>query len=306
VITVRGPIVTAPTYAAEEGGRCPGAQATGRGDVGESIDGEAESGLASLGRTLRYLREKEGKSLGQLADESGYDKSYLSRMESGKRLSKMVVMEDLDRYYGSGDLLVQLWKVARHDAFKDKYKEFMRLEAAARAMDVFTLGVPGLLQTEDFAREVLSGPQATAESDEAVEEQVAARLGRQLLLRRDPVPHVRFIIDEYAFRRPSATAKTWDDELLRIEAVAMWPNVVLQVFPFAPGVHHLVEGSLTVLWQKDGSAVAYKEGNGGGELIEDPEEVLRQRLSYDRLRDLALSPSDSLTFIRDVLEEHRS
>ncbi|WLW58546.1 Scr1 family TA system antitoxin-like transcriptional regulator [Streptomyces sp. YU58] len=56
----------------------------------------------------------------------------------------------------------------------------------------------------------------------------------------------------------------------------------------------------------DGSAVVYKEGNGCSRLIEDPDEVLRQRSSYDRLRDLALSPSDSLAFIRDVLEEHRS
>lgn len=66
------------------------------------------------------------------------------------------------------------------------------------------------------------------------------------------------------------------------------------------------ECSLTLLWQKDGSGVAYEEGNDWGQLIEEPDGVLRHRLSYDRLRDLALSPSDSLTFVRDVLEEHRS
>ncbi|MFF6999479.1 helix-turn-helix domain-containing protein [Streptomyces sp. NPDC008313] len=270
------------------------------------VDEEGESGLAGLGRTLRYLRDKAGKSLGQLAEETAYDKSYLSRLESGKRLSKLAVMEDLDRYYGSGDLLVQLWKVARHDAFKDKYKEFMRLESTARVMHVWTLGVPGLLQTEEFAREVLSGGQATVERDEVIEEQVAARLGRQSLLRRHPVPNVRFIIDEYAFRRRSATEETWDEQLLRIEAVAMWPNVALQVLPFATRVHHLMEGSLTLLWDRDGTAVAYAEGNGGGELIDDPEEVLPHRLSYDRLRDTALSPLDSLAFIRGLLEEHRA
>ncbi|MET9559143.1 MULTISPECIES: helix-turn-helix domain-containing protein [Streptomyces] len=272
----------------------------------ERVDAQRESGLAGLGRTLRHLREKAGKSLGQLAQETAYDKSYLSRLEAGKRLSKMAVMEDLDRYYGSGDLLVQLWKVARHDAFKDKYKEFMKLEATARVMHLFTPSVPGLLQTEEFARGVLSGAKATVGNTEEVEEQVAARMGRQLLMCRDSELNVRFIIDEYAFRRPAATAKTWDDQLLRIEAVALWPNVVLQVLPFATGVHHLMDGSLTLLWQKDGSAVAYKEGNGGGELIDGAEEVLRHRLSYDRFRDLALPPSDSLTFIRGVLEDHRS
>ncbi|CAM5721635.1 hypothetical protein SALBM311S_10649 [Streptomyces alboniger] len=63
---------------------------------------------------------------------TGYDKSYLSWLESGERLSKVTVMEDLDGYYGCADLLVSLWKVARIDAFKDKYKEYMRLEATAR------------------------------------------------------------------------------------------------------------------------------------------------------------------------------
>ena len=273
----------------------------------EQLDAHVESGRAVLGRTLRFLREKEGKSLGQLADASGYDKSYLSRLESGQRLSKVTVMEDLDTYYGAGGLLVSLWRIARYDAFKDKYQAYMRLESTARVLWVYTPDVPGLLQTEEFAREVLSGPRTTQQDAEAVDEQVAARLGRQLLLGRSPVPSVRFIVDESGFRRPSARAETWKDQLAHIEAVAQWPNIVVQVLPFSAGVHHLMaKGSLTLLWQADGSAVAYTEGDSSGLLMEDPEDVLRHRLSYDRLRDLALPPSDSLTFIRDVLKELRS
>ncbi|MFF8674703.1 helix-turn-helix domain-containing protein [Streptomyces sp. NPDC015242] len=264
-----------------------------------------DSGRTVLASALRVLREKAGKSLGQLADETGYDKSYLSRLETGERLSKAAVMEDLDSYYGSGDLLVSLWRIARYDVFKDKYKEFMRLEATARIMHKYVPGVPGLLQTEDFAREVFSDAEAT--DAEAIEEQMAARLGRQLLLSRGPVPSVRFIIDELAFRRSSAGAETWVSQLQHIEAVAQWTNVVVQVLPFSVGVHELMgKGSLTLLWQKDGSCVAYTEGDSGGLLMDDPEDVMRHILSYDRLRDLALSPPDSLTFIRDVLEELRS
>jgi transcriptional regulator with XRE-family HTH domain len=189
--------------------------------VAEEVDGERESGRAVLGRTLKFLREKDGKSLGQLADETGYDKSYLSRLETGERLSKVTVMEDLDGYYGAGDLLVRHWKAARLDAFRDQYKEFMKLEATARVMWKFSLGVPGLLQTEDFAREVLSKAQTTADADEWVEEQVAARLGRQYLLRQEPQPDVRIILDEFAFRRPAVSAQTWHDQLLHLEAAAM-------------------------------------------------------------------------------------
>ncbi|WP_189324999.1 helix-turn-helix domain-containing protein [Streptomyces flaveus] len=274
--------------------------------MGEKVDAEPVSGRAMLGQTLKVLREKAGKSLGQLADETGYEKSYLSRLESGERLSKVTVMEDLDGYYGAGDLLVRHWHAARFDAFKDQYKEFMGLEATARVMQKFSPGIPGLLQTEDFARGVLSGAQTTAGGDEAIEEQVAARLGRQYLLRQKPEPDVRIIMDEFALRRPAADGETWRDQLLRLESAAMRPNLALQVLPFSAGAHHHMNGSLTLLWQQDGSAVAYKEGNGCSRLIEDLDEVLRHRLSYDRLRDLALSPSDSLALIRDVLEEHRS
>ncbi|MFD0315889.1 helix-turn-helix domain-containing protein [Streptomyces flavalbus] len=271
--------------------------------MGVAVDG----GRVALGRTLRFLREAAGKSLGQLAEETGYDKSYLSRLESGERLSKVRVMEDLDSYYGSGDLLVSHWKAARHDAFKAKYQDFMRLEETARIMHKYAPNVPGLLQTEEFAREVLSEPQTTPRDADAVEEQVAARLGRQLLLRKDPAPSVRFVVDELAFRRASASAEVWNGQLLQVEAVAQWPNVTVQVLPFAAGLHDLMgKGSLTLLWQRDGSAVAYTEGDSSGLLTDDPDDVLRHRLSYDRLRDLALSPSDSLSFIRDVLEEHRS
>lgn len=269
----------------------------------ELVDEERESGRAVLGRTLKYLREKAGKSLGQLAQETSYDKSYLHRLESGERLSKVTVMEDLDRYYGSGDLLVRHWKAARLDAFQDQYKRFMKLEATARVMQKFTLGVPGLLQTEDFAREVLSGARTTVDGDELVEERVVARLGRQHLLQQKPEADVRIVMDEFAFRRPAVRPKIWCDQLRRFEGVAMQPNVSLQVLPFSVGVHHHMTGSLTLLWQKDGSSVAYREGNGCSDLVEDPDGVLRLRLSYDRLRDLALSPTDSLAFIRRELEE---
>ncbi|WP_327710569.1 helix-turn-helix domain-containing protein [Streptomyces sp. NBC_00464] len=267
---------------------------------------DEESGRAALGRALRYLREKAGLSLGQLAEKTRYDKSYLYRLEVSQRLSKLAVMEDLDRFYDSGGLLVQLWKVARKEVFKDRYKEFMRLEPTARIMHLFTLGIPGLLQTEEVARKLLSGAQETHAEAELVEEQVIARMGRQQLLHRKPAPSVRIILDEYALRRPVPDPKAWDEQLTHLIDMGETASVVLQVLPFAAGAHHLMDGSLTLLWQDDTSTVAYTEGNGCAELIEDPAAVTRYRLSYDRLRDLALPPPESTAFIRGVLEEHRS
>jgi transcriptional regulator with XRE-family HTH domain len=276
--------------------------------VGEVVDGERGSDRAGLGQTLKSLREKAGKSLGQLADETGYDKSYLSRLESGQRLSKAAVMEDLDAYYGTGDQLVRLWRDARKDVIKDKYKGFMELEATARVMWMFQLRVPGLLQTEDYARAVLSGlsgAQATVGNGEEVEEQVALRMGRQELLHRDPAPSVRVILDEAALRRPAADAEVWRNQLSHLLAAANLPNIALQVLPFTAGVHDLMDSHLWLFWQRTGDAVAYVEGNGFGEVIDDPDKVLSFRLSYDLVRDAALTPGESTAFVKRLLEECR-
>ncbi|MFE9457635.1 helix-turn-helix domain-containing protein [Streptomyces californicus] len=266
---------------------------------------EAESGRAALGRALKFLREQSGLSLGQLAEKTRYDKSYLSRLESGKRLSKPAVMEDLDSFYTTGGLLIELWKVARREVFKDKYKEFMRLEFIARIMHKYAIGIPGLLQTEDVARVLLSGDQETEIEAESVEEQVIARLGRQQLLYRNPAPTVRIIMDEYGLRRQVGDAQVWEAQLEHLLEIAELPKVALQVLPFSAGAHHLMNGSLTLLWQEDGTGIAYMEGNQCSELLEDPTDITRARLSYDRARDLALPPSKSIAFIRGVLKEFR-
>ncbi|QFQ98422.1 helix-turn-helix domain-containing protein [Streptomyces phaeolivaceus] len=277
--------------------------------MGEVVDGARESGRVALGRTLQFLREKAGKTLTQLAAETSYDKSYLYRLEKGERLSKRAVMEDLDTYYGSGDLLVRLWRDARKEVIKDKYKAFMEWEATARVMWMFQLRVPGILQTEDYARTVLSGlsgAQTTADNSEEIEEQVAARMGRQELLYRRPAPSIRVILDEGAVRRAVPNAKVWADQLSRLVEAAKLPSVVLQVMPWSAGVHDLMDGHLWLFWQRTGDPVAYAEGTNIGELIEDPDKVMALRLSYDLVRDAALTPAESTAFIKRLLEECRS
>ncbi|MGW7022424.1 helix-turn-helix domain-containing protein [Streptomyces decoyicus] len=253
---------------------------------------------------LRRLRESSGRSLARLADEIKYDRTYLHRLETGERLSKLPVMEALDRTYGTGGLLVRLWGLARLDAFKDKYREFMKLEAKATIIHKYAVVVPGLLQTEDFARFVLSSA-PTAISPDEIEDNVAARIGRQELLRRTPPPAVRIILDEAVLRRPAPDHQIWHDQLTRIEAAAQAPTMTIQVLPLAAGVQGLTGGPLSLLWMADGSAVAYLEGNRSGELIEEPAEIERYRLSYDRLRDTALSPCNSSAFIQQLVEDSR-
>ncbi|MFI0153299.1 helix-turn-helix domain-containing protein [Streptomyces lydicus] len=253
---------------------------------------------------LRRLREASGRSLAQLAEETNYDRTYLHRLETGERLSKLPVMEALDAVYGTGELLVRLWRLARLDAFKSKYRLFMQYEAKATILHSYVISVPGLLQTEDFARVVLSSS-PTPIGPDALQEAVAARLGRQELLLRDRPPSIRIILDEAALRRPAPDPAVWHAQLVRIAEAAAMPNVTIQVLPFAAAVHSLMGGSLWLLWMADGSSVAYLEGNKSGELLDEPTDVERYRLSYDRLRDAALPPCDSRTFIERLVEDSK-
>ncbi|MGW4020891.1 helix-turn-helix domain-containing protein [Streptomyces sp. NPDC005009] len=266
---------------------------------------DEDSARGALGSTLRYLREKAGKSLSQLADDTNYDKSYLYRLEAAERISKRPVMEDLDTYYETGDLLVRLWKLARMEVFKDQYKAFMRLESTANVMHMYTPVIPGLLQTEGFARVLLS-LWPTQIDEEELEEQVVARIGRQELLHRKPRPTVRAIIDEAALRRAPADPKIWEDQLTHLVFSAGQPSITVQVLPFSVGVQPVPDGALSLLWQSDGSSVAYLEGSASGELLEEPDDFLKYRLAYDQIRDAALTPLESVTFIERILEEHRS
>lgn len=264
---------------------------------------EEDSARWVLACELRRLREASGRSLAQLAEETNYDRTYLHRLETGERLSKLPVMEALDRVYGTGGLLVRLWRLARLDAFKSKYREFMQYEAKAVIMHKYMMVIPGLLQTEDYARVVLSSAPSPLLGSDELDELVSARIGRQELLSRTPAPSIRIIFDESVLRRPTADLRIWHEQLARIASATDAPNITIQVLRFDAGVHDMMGGSMSLLWTADGSAVAYLEGNKSGGLVEEPEEVTKYRLSYDRLRDLALPPPDSAAFIQQLVED---
>jgi transcriptional regulator with XRE-family HTH domain len=271
----------------------------------EGSDLEQQDARETLSHALATLRKKAGKSLAQLAEDTGYERSYLNRLETGKRISKRPVMEDLDTYYETEGLLVRLWKSARNSVIADRYKLFMQYEEGAVIMHKYMQVMPGLLQTEDYARAVLSST-PTHLGPDWLEEQVALRVSRQELLRREPSPSMRVILDEYVLRRPTADPDTWIGQLTHLIDSAQRPSIVIQVLPLSAGVHDLMGGSLSLLWQEDGTGVAYLEGNKSGDLVEDTSEVAQYRLSYDQLRDSALSPSASLHFIRQIKEGEAS
>lgn len=264
-----------------------------------------QSPRAVLATELARLRAESHWSLRELADKVGWDHTHLHAMEQGKTLGGPELVEALDMVYGTTPLLMRLWELAKQGAvFREKYVRYMELEAEAVSVEHYAGAfLPGVFQTEAYARALLwSTPHRPGDVAE-LERQLEGRMGRKDMLYRDSAPHLRAILDEPVLRRPLLDPGEWQGQLLHLVEMAQLPHVSVEVLPFSVGLHDLLDGALTLLRRPDGSATAWLESSKSGELFENTEDVERLRLSYDALRGLALSPRESVAFIERVMED---
>jgi hypothetical protein len=190
------------------------------------------------------------------------------------------------------------------EAFPDWSRKFMEYsERAVGIREYAAHVVPGLLQTEAYARAVLKVGR-TLGSKEQLEERVGVRIGRQKRLGMPDRPELWVVLDEAVLRRPVGGKPVMHEQLARLLGTGPEPHITVQVLPFDQGEHEVMGGSLTVLGMPDGSEVAYTEGAHYGQLVEDPDEVRSLALTYDRLRAAALPPLMSLDMIRSVREDN--
>ncbi|OSP43680.1 transcriptional regulator [Streptomyces sp. 13-12-16] len=260
---------------------------------------------ALFGTRVRRLRTAAGLTQAELGARTHVVGTRITQIEraSGAKPT-LELARALDAALGAEDLLVELWPYVYREAFPDWSRKFM--EYAERAVDVREYAahvVPGLLQTEAYARAVLKVGRTLA-SEEQLEERVNARMGRQKRLGTPDRPELWVVLDEAVIRRPVGGWPVMCEQLEWLLGTAKEFHTTVQVLPFDQGEHEVMGGSLTVLTLSDGSEVAYAEGAHYGQLIEDPDEVRRFSLTYDRLRAAALPPLMSLDMIRSVREDN--
>lgn len=262
---------------------------------------------ALFGARVRRLRTAAGLTQAELGDRTHVVSTRITQIEraSGAKPT-LELARALDAALGADDLLVDLWPYVYREAFPDWSRKFMEYSARAVAVREYAAHVvPGLLQTEDYARAVLSVGR-TLGSKEQLEERVALRMGRQERLGTPDRPELWVVLDEAVLRRPVGGRAVMGEQLARLLGTTAEPHITVQVLPFDQGEHDALGGSLTVLTMPDGSESAYTEGAHYGQLIEDPDEVRSFALTYDRLRAAALPPLMSLDMIRSVMEgNHR-
>ncbi|WP_461037693.1 helix-turn-helix domain-containing protein [Streptomyces mayteni] len=192
------------------------------------------------------LREESGLSLRQLAEKVGFDHTQLGRVESGKSLGGPELIEALDTFYGATPHLMILWELAlAKGKYRDKYQRIIEIEAQAAVIERYVTGfIPGIFQTEAYARAVLFSTPHGPENVPELEEQLDVRLGRQQLLRRKPAPQIRVLLDEAVLRRPLHDPADWREQLAQLVELTAEPHIVIQAVPFAAGLHDLYGESL--------------------------------------------------------------
>lgn len=208
-----------------------------------------------LGKRLQDLRERAGLSFERAAEALDVTHATIRRMEKAEVGLKIPYVEKLLATYGvtSHDEVETFLALAREanrpgwwrhfrDVLPDWFSAFVSLESEASLIRGYQPHyVPGLLQTEGYARSVLRAGKPYASAEE-IDRGVALRSERQSLLTRENAPKLWVVMDETVFRRPVGGSRVMRAQITRLlEATAM-PNVRLQVMPYATGPHPAMYG----------------------------------------------------------------
>ncbi|MCX4652870.1 helix-turn-helix transcriptional regulator [Streptomyces microflavus] len=252
---------------------------------------------------MRKLREAAGLTQTEVGARTHVVGSRITQIERATGAKPTLELtRALDRELVADDLLIDLWPYVYREAYPDWSQAFIAYSARAAVIRQYSShAVPGLLQTPEYARALLSMGHSLRDA-EHLEERVAARLDRQVRLTGPDRPELWIILDEAVLRRPVGGSAVMRGQLEKLLRMAEEPNITVQVLPFDQGAHGALAGSLSVLVLPDGAQVAYTEGAHNGQLTEEPDEVERFVLTYDHLRAMALPPLMSLELIRSVLE----
>lgn len=262
-----------------------------------------QDGAAYFGQEVRFAREQRGLTQAQLAEQTGYERPYVTRVEGGTLLGSPQFAEACDRVFGTPGFFARLRERVSERTHPGWFIPYVNLEREATAILSFApMTITGVLQTRDYAAAVFRQANPRDEPD-AIMAQVENRLARREALRRSEPPLVWAVLHEAALRTVIDSRAVMAAQLANLLAEAESPHVVIQVSPFGKGTP---AGGLPfiLLTRKSAPDVLYTETLNHGHVEESAAVVAAAQEKYDRLRAAAMPPEDSLAFIHDVMEEY--
>ncbi|MBV7705437.1 helix-turn-helix domain-containing protein [Nocardia nova] len=279
-----------------------------------------------LGRLLRQYREEIGLTMAQAARFVEVGTTTLHRLERGTadKVRVRIVQHLCEIYERSASETATLKHLAEQAAVKNWYQEYsavmpgnfdnyVELESAARHLVSYQELIPGLLQTEAYARTMIRN-YIPDDPERVLEQRVAVRMKRQMIIKRKAAPvTLDVVVHESALRRIVGGPKIMSTQLRQLADASTRPNVQLQVLPFSagmpmglvPGPFVILNFGLTTSGKLVEPTVVYVESVVTAAIyLEKEADVNRYREVSAALHDAALDPVDSRALIRRIAKEY--
>lgn len=275
-----------------------------RDDAGPRPEDEPGSGVVTaFGRQLKLLRVRAGLERPEFGKLTGYAGQSIASFEQGRRIPPPRFIDRADEVLDAGDVLKALKEEVGRAQYPAFFRDMARLEAEAVALHVYAAqAVPGLLQTDEYARAVFTMRRPLLDED-IIEQRVAARLTRQEIFSRRPMPTLSFVIEESVLRRPIGGWAVLRGQLEQIMLHAHRRNVEVQIMPNERTEHCGLAEPVTLIENRDGRRMAYVEVQRDSCLHSDRSAVREIEEQYGILRAQALTPHESLACVEKLLGE---
>ncbi len=274
------------------------------GAVGTGGEPESSDSLRTFGAVVQALREHAGLSREEFGERVRFSKHTVASVELGRRMPDPTFVERAEEVLGNtGALRKAAGHLARQPGLAAWFRQWARLETTAITLYTYECHmIPGLLQTEAYARTLFTN-QLPLLDDEQIEAQWVARAERQRLLRERPNTAFAFILEEGLFLRRTGGVEVTRGLIDHVLGFAELRNVELQVMPQVQETHAGLDGPMRLLETPENTWFAYCEGQRGGLLIPDLKEISVLQRRYARMRAQALNFENSVGLLQRMRGE---
>ncbi|WP_433545178.1 helix-turn-helix domain-containing protein [Streptomyces sp. CA-294286] len=273
---------------------------------GAENGGEPEStdSLKAFGEVVKAFRKRACLTQEQFAPLVRYSLPTVASIEQGRRFPPGAFVERAEEVLDAFGVIRGAAKhLARKPGLAKWFRQWAKLEETAISLYTYECRlIPGLLQTEGYARTLFNN-QLPPMSDAVIDELWEGRAMRQRLLRERPNTAFSFILEEHLFRRHTGGRETTRDLIDHLLALAEQRNIEVQIMPLERATHAGMAGPMQLLETPDNKQQAYCEGQRGGLLVTEPNEVSVLHMRYARMRSQALTLEESLSLLQRMRGE---
>lgn len=272
----------------------------------ESDLNPSESPTALFGFELRRHRKERGWSQMRLSRAVPYSIGTISMIETAKRSPSEDFARHCDEALEAEGALMRLWPMVSRVTAPAWFRPWLDIEATAESLRSWeALVIPGLLQTEDYARAILSGEIGV--NAEQIEEQVLARMERQSILRRPKPPLLWVVLDEGVLKRPVGSPAVMAAQLDHLLQAGQASRVTIQVLPHSAYSTTGLAGGFVIAYAQGAADTAYVESAGIlGRVTERPEDIRTLTFRYEGIRSEALPRRESTELIKEAMHRWTS